>query len=438
MWSESYFGLFACHQSDNFVKRKFDIIIVGGGITGSSAAYFISAQSKSVLLVEMASVGEGCTHASAGLIVPSIFNPVTSPANVRKGILSLLGKTSQVQVQPCLNLRWVTWAQLYIHTSLVKKRFLHVLDTLLELNRQSETLQQGLAKIGGKNYDYAGKGRLNVYRTQKGFNAGMADGKQAGYRGISCEVISADRIKEFEPWLCKNVVGGVYYPEDTHVSPGAFARWLIKQAESRGVHVITNASVFGFRRSGLQVSSVCTTQGEFRARHVILAAGAWLGDLSRMLNRELPIMGAKGYSLTIPRLDCMPKRPLLLEEDHIAIVPYEKYLRLTSIMELGGIDMTIETRTIDRIVSAAQQYTSHLELARPTEVRVGFRPISGDGMPIVGRLQNGSNIWVLGGHGQGGITQGPLAALQIDKMIKGESIGALESALSPSRFFRLR
>jgi D-amino-acid dehydrogenase len=418
------------------MKRHYDIIIVGGGIVGASAAYFISAQCSSVLLLEKASVGEGCTHASAGLIVPSCYYPVTNPANIILGIRSFLDRYSPVQIKPHLDPSWILWMRRFIHSSLSKKRFLQTLNILLELNHQSETLHNELSEIGGDKYAYTGQGRLNVYRTKKGFDRGIADAEDARDRGISCEVIGTPKIEEFEPWLCHNIVGGIYYSEDAHVSPGAFVRWLIMQAESRGVHVITNARVFGFRRSGSRVLSVCSSQGEFGAGHVILAGGAWQDKLAQMLNQRLPIMGAKGYCLTIPRLSYMPRRPLLLDDGYIAIIPYKGHLRLTSSWELCGIDKNIQKRSVDRILLSAQQYTTHLESVQPTEVRLGLRPTPADGLPIVGRLPYSKNVWVAGGHGQEGITQGPLAGRQIASIINGESLGALEDVLSPSRFFR--
>jgi D-amino-acid dehydrogenase len=418
------------------VKKNYDIIIVGGGVVGASAAYFISARGSSVLLLEKASNGEGCTHASAGLIVPSCYDPVTNPANIIEGIRSLTDPYSPVKIRPHLDPSWIRWMRRFIHSSLSKKRFLHALNILLELNCQSEILHNELAEIGGDKYAYTAQGRLNVYRTKKGLDRGIAEAEDAKDRGFSCKVIGPPKIGEFEPWLCNNIVGGIYYSGDSHVSPGALAQWLIMQAESRGVHVITNARVFGFRRSGPRVLSVCSSQGEFGAGHVILAAGAWLDKLAQMLNQKLPIMGAKGYCLTIPRLSYMPRRPLLLDDDHIAIIPYKGNLRLTSSWELCGIDNKIQKESVDRILISVQQYTTYLDSVQPAEVRLGLRPTSADGLPIIGRLPYSKNVWVAGGHGQEGITQGPLAGRQIASIINGESLGALEDALSPSRFFR--
>ena len=416
--------------------KKYDIAIIGAGIVGVSAAYFACQQGADVLLLEKSSIGQGCTHASAGLVAPSGYRHYASRSNIGAGIGSLFDRHSPIRIRPRMDLGWLAWMNRFILAGLSKKQYSRSLNLLLEINAQSKKLHGSLSRAGGCDYVFAGNGRLNVYLNPKSFEAGIAIADDAGTHGIPSAIIRAGQIRAFEPWLTRDVAGGVFYPDDAHVLPGAFARWLASEAARHGAHIRTNTLVSGFRHSGCRVSAVLTSGAEFRADNVIIAAGAWSEELARMLGQRLPVKGAKGYSLTIPGPKEMPQRPLLLEDDHIAIVPYPDCLRLTSSWELCGTDESINMASIDRTIAATRKYTDRLEPVRVSGIRMGLRPTSPDGLPIMGRLHPGSNAWVAGGHGQEGITQGPLTGQQIAATICGAPLGVLEIAQSPQRFFQ--
>ena len=197
---------------------------------------------------------------------------------------------------------------------------------------------------------------------------------------------------------------------------------------------MTGAEVFGFETDQDRVRAARTTLGRFAADDFVLAGGAWQPFLARLLGRRLPTEGAKGYSLALPLPEPCPARPLILEEKHIAVTPYRDFLRITGILDLTGLDLSIQRRRLDLVQVQSARYLPSVHGLEPREVWRGLRPCSPDGLPILGRLSPWANAYVAGGHDTKGMSLGPLSGLYISRLIKGEGLGGLEKVLSPDRF----
>ena len=416
-------------------KRKYDGIIVGGGIVGAATAYFAAGLGAEILLVDRAAVGQGCTRAGAGLIVPSHNEPAANPGNILMGLKSFFSRHSPISIRPRLNDGWIRWMMRFVRTGLSPREISRSREVLLELNRQSMGLHLELSKNGGQEYSYHSDGFLIVFRTAGSFKQAIGQAREDKRWGITSVLLDGRQVNEFEPWIDARVAGGLYYPEDAHLAPQTCARWMADTAARKGAAILTGAEVFAFGGSDSRTACILTTKGEFRADQVVLAAGSWMADLTRQLGQRLPIKGAKGYSLTFPRQKEMPGRPILLEDEHMVLVPYPDRLRLTGGWELCGIDNRIRPEFLEGMAPIVRSYSSRFLKERPVEIRMGHRPISADGLPLVGRMEKAGRVLIAGGHGQEGLTQGPLAGKQIADLLSGGSIGALGQALDPNRFF---
>ena len=167
---------------------------------------------------------------------------------------------------------------------------------------------------------------------------------------------------------------------------------------------------------------------------MILAAGAWSAPLGRALGLRLPIQPAKGYSITARRPDGFPEQPVQLSEEMVAVTPMGEHLRFSSTLELAGFDRRINQRRIDASRRALRTYVQGTEGLEELEIWRGFRPLSADDLPLIGRTRRYGNLVLATGHGMLGMTQGPITGKLVAQIVAGDEPDLDLTPFSPGRF----
>lgn len=415
--------------------KKADILIIGGGVIGLCAAYYTAAQGASVVLIEKSRIPSptGSSYGNAGLVVPSHCKPLPTPGIIAEGIRQLFDPSGafSIRLQPTPEtLRWL-WG---FYRSCDERHFSYAVDIFRELGQESLRLHNEMAREADARYEYEQTGLLHIYLTEKAFREGQEEAEQMEKYGIASRVFSGSEVRDMEPAITPQVVGGVQNPPDGHLHPPEFLNWLAQEAQNRGAQFFTETEVFDFGRYRDQVRSIHTTRGEFRADQVVLASGVWTGELAKKLGIRLPIQGAKGYSLTFRRPENGPRIPIFLENFYVAVTPYKETLRMTGFLELSGMDEKIRLRCLRNIQDHTHVCLPKLGKPELIEIWRGYRPCTPDGLPVLGRSGKFANLWIASGHATKGMSLGPVTGWLTQKLLAGESIGRLEHALRPDRF----
>ena len=177
--------------------------------------------------------------------------------------------------------------------------------------------------------------------------------------GIETEIVDAAGVRERVPAALPGVAGGTFAPDDACVDPCALTRQLARLAEKRGATVLTATEAVGFDCLGRRVVAVATTRGRIAAQTVVLAAGVWSAELGRRLSLDLPVVPAKGYSITIRRPEGVPAdHALYLPEGHACVTPFGDELRLAGTLELSGMNTRILPNRLDGIQDGVARFLS--------------------------------------------------------------------------------
>ena len=307
----------------------------------------------------------------------------------------------------------------------------------MRLNHEGLQAHLELARLGGPEYDFSQKGLLYLFLTRNRLAQARERAARARDSGIVSEVLSGDEVRAVEPAAGRAVIGGIRYLTDAGLDPAKFVEWLARQAAAWGVRIMTQTEVFDFHLGRSCVNSVLTTKGEFRAEQVVLAGGAWLAPLGRSLGVSLPVEGGKGISQTFSKPKMNVRQPLILEEHHVAVSPLSDALRITGVLELSGLDLTLNPERVRGIHRSAGRYLPLIEPLHPSEVWRGLRPCTPDGLPMVGRLHSLNNVIVAGGHDTKGITLGPLTGQYVTRLLQ-DSPSATSSGNSAPHGFGFR
>jgi heterotetrameric sarcosine oxidase gamma subunit len=218
------------------------VVIVGGGIIGSSIAYHLTKLGVTdVLVLERVRLTGGTTWHAAGLV-------------------------SQV-------------------------RGTHALT---ELSRINASTYAALADETGVETGLRRVGSLAVARTPGRMQELLGSADMHREFDVECRVLEAPQVKEWWPIAqVDDLVGAVVTPSDATVNPGDAALSLAKGAHDRGATFGFGVTVTGFRMSGGAVAGVETDKGPVEADTVVLAAGLWTSELARMAGTSVALYPAE-------------------------------------------------------------------------------------------------------------------------------------------------
>ena len=419
------------------MSKQRSVIICGGGIVGLCTAYYLARENFRVTVLERNAEGaDASAHGSAGYVSPSHVIPLASPGMVWKGLKWMLNSRSPFYIKPRLDSDLMRWGWIFARhcTAGHTERSAPVLRDLCLVGRQ---LFLGLSEISGHNFELETEGLLNLCQTEKCLeheSHGLA--RLANDLGVDARVLDASQTAALEPGVRMRVVGSVYFPIDAHLSPRKFMPAITTLLQEMGVRFHWNTSVYGWRSEGGRITGVLTTAGDLTADEYVLAGGSWSPAMVAGLNIRLPMQAGKGYSLTIDRPRFQVRKPLILTERRVAVTPMGGTLRFGGTMEISGHDDRVRPERIQQIVAAAQAFFPDFTAQDFAGIKpwFGYRPVSPDGLPYLGRFRSHYNLTAACGHAMLGVTLAPVTGLLVSELLTGRRPSLDLAQLRPDRF----
>jgi D-amino-acid dehydrogenase len=415
------------------VEQRKHAVVIGGGVVGVCAAWYLLRDGFKVTLVDKEHVCAGCSHGNAGWIVPSYSVPMAAPGMMWKGLRWMLSPDSPFYIKPRLDAALCGWL-LRFGLKCSKSHVRRSIPVLRDLSLESLKLFKELSALDNLDSGFRRDGLLRVYRTLRGFEAGVREAMLLKEFGIASSIFDTEGVHKYEPCLMPEVVGGILYECDGHLIPDQFVKGLAKIAEKNGLRTRNHTEVMGFLADGARIKVIETTHGTIEADEIVVATGAWSPEIGRMLGLSLPIQPAKGYSVTCMRPKKAPLLPISLGEAKVAVTPLGAHLRFGGTLELGGNDFSLNRVRINAIMSAAALYLRDVESLSVIETWRGMRPCTPDGLPIVGRSKKFENVILATGHGQLGVSLGPITGKLVAQLAAKKQPQINIDALSADRF----
>ncbi|MGD9123708.1 MAG: FAD-dependent oxidoreductase, partial [Desulfarculaceae bacterium] len=382
------------------------IVIIGGGVIGLATAYYAAVAGARVTLVERSHLGAGSSSGNAGLVVPSFVAPLAAPGVIAEGLSQLLSEEGFFAIRPRLDPALFSWlARFALNCN--QRNFNRAVKVFNQINPQGLVLHQKLALSAGGAYQFRQKGLLYLYLDSRRLEQDSRDLNDIYGGEVSFKILSGPEARQMLPEASSCVAGGIILFDDAGLEPRLFLDWLAREAASQGAKLLSQTEVYGFEGNKGLIQRVLTTSGPIRADQVVLAGGAWLRQMGRWLGVSLPVEGGKGLSLTFASPPRMVDLPLILAESHVAVSPMGQALRVTGMLELAGIDLTLNPGRLRGIQRAASRYLPWIGALEAAQVWRGLRPCTPDGLPILGRLRRWPNLLVAGGHDTKGVSLGP-------------------------------
>jgi len=416
-----------------------NIIVIGGGIIGLNCAYYLSEEGHHVTVIDRhhPTGSLNCSAGNAGMIVPSHFVPLATPGIIGQGLKWLLNPRSPFYIRPKLDMDMFYWLYKFWRSA-NEEHVTRSSPAIKAINTLGLDLYKEMHQSKKFDFFFREQGLLLLCKTEKFLEEEMHLTKKANQLGLETKILGQEGLRQLEPGIKMDVAGGVLYPGDAHLSPMAFIENLYGYlSKKENVEFHSNTEIKEIKKTNKVISSVILQDNkELKADEFILAAGSFSGDLAKQLNIKLPILGGKGYSLTIDQQKEKLKTPSILCEARVAVTPWENRIRFGGTMELGGIEHQVNPLRIEGIINSINTYFPNYDISVFKNITPwsGLRPCPPDGLPYIGRFKKIQNLISATGHSMMGLSLAPATGKIVNALVKGDTPEIDIRLFAPDRF----
>ena len=415
------------------MERTTDVLILGGGVIGLACANDLLDAGRSVIVLEQGTVGCASSHGNCGTLTPSHAVPLAAPGTIGNALRWLFTPDAPLRIKPRFDpalLRWLFGFAAHCNW----KDFGHALRAKGPLLVRSRELIEELVVRERLACEFEASGTLIVSRDAANFECALATYAHLAEVGIGVEVLDAAATQAREPALKPGVVGGLFNPGDASLRPDRYVTELARLVRAKGGVIAEHTRVDGIVREGGRIAKVVTCNGDYQGRDVVFALGAWSPRFARQIGLRIPIQPGKGYSITYTRPALCPSVPLTLKEPSVCVTAWGSGYRLGSTMEFAGYDTSLNRTRLDALRRGAAAFLHEPEGPAMVEEWYGWRPMTPDDLPVLGRAPGVDNLVLATGHGMLGVTLSAVTGLLIREALTGAKPSFDLAPFSAARF----
>lgn len=419
------------------------VVVIGGGVIGTTTAHYLAAAGCRVTLVERAQAlaAEG-SHANGGMLHASHTAPWNTPDAIRQMIRWIGREDSPLLLRPAQIPNLIGWGLGFLRYSRPRH---HERSTRVNtrLAVYSQHMMGALRQTTGMTYDDARGGIVKIFRSRTDLQQAIRTSTLIESLGVRFEVLDVDGLVALEPVLAdirEQLAGGIYYPDDESGDPCLFTRQLGERAVAHGVELRLGERVIAVDGDRGGIRKLHTDRGELTADRYVLAAGVDAPRLVRHLGLRLPIRPVKGYSATLPAAGHpgVPHIPIIDESSKVVLTRLGERMRVAGTAEFAGIDRRIRPRRVESVIRQSlanlPRYAASVDTAT-AEPWACLRPMTMDGPPILGHSPI-PNLFLNVGAGHLGWTFAAGAAKVVADIVTGKTAEIDIDGLTCDRFRR--
>lgn len=369
-----------------------EVVIVGGGVIGAAVAYFLAKRGISCSLLDKGRIGGEASNAASGILSSSPGESQYSRLAQRS--LSLFHELALVIREE----------------SGIDIEFAECGDLTLAMNENDAIALRGLAN-------------------------------QLSAVGEDTKWVDSAELRRMEPDLNPSIPGAMFDPESCRVNNQRLANALALAAQRYGANIRQGVEVTGLMVENGRVAGVIERQGATHAETVVLAAGAWTGEMDRWLYGDRApssshfamVKPVKGVNLNV-QPDHFSLSRIIHGSWGILVPRNDGSMIVGATVEEAGFDARVTADDIHSILGMATVLMPSLRDAELNWSVAGLRPGSGDEMPVIGRMPSYDNVIIASGHYRNGILLSLGTGEAVADLAEG-SDGQLLSDFDPARFF---
>lgn len=372
-------------------NKTYDVAVIGAGVIGTSCAYHLVKKGLSVALVDRNNVARGTSsHCDAVALI----------VDKQPGVDAAIGYAS---IQRFLELQ-------------------NELDSDFELHQ---------------------RGCLYACDTEQEMEVAAQYARDMQADGYNVNALSPKELLEHEPFLAKDLIGGLFSDIDLGLNPYKLCFAFVDTVLGKGLDLYTYTNVTGVRLDGeKRVQGVDTDKGFIPCGKVVNACGVWSPEIGRMAGLEIPVEPRKGVILVsapsfkfcnqkvqefgymiskFSNHECKRDPELEKYEVSFVIEPTDaNNVLIGSSRNFAGYDISTEMEIIHVIAKRAIRFYPILKDLNCIRTYAGLRPFLADHLPLITQVDEVPGYYIATGHEGDGISMAPTTGRLISELIAGE------------------
>ena len=396
--------------------NKVELVVVGAGIVGVSAALALRRQGHEVLLLDRNGVAAEASQGNAGGFAFHEIEPLASPGIIWRAPRWLLDPLGPLALRPNYVWALLPWLLRFARNSSAQRyqAALRVQSELMHL--ASAALVRQVEQVQGQNF--MGKlGQLRLYASERAFQhdkPNLDERTRLGWE--QHEFTSAAAIAEIQPGIHPSFSYASYAPSWRTVrDPKAWTQHLAEYFQrAGGMLQLANVQSLQVDESGVRLH--CADGQHWQASQVVICCGAWSHQLARSLGERIPLESERGYNTTLPAdafdLHCF----LTFAEHGFVVSPTGGGVRVGGAVELGGLQLPPNYRRADNMLRLARRFLPDLRTSSGRQW-MGHRPSLPDSLPIISKSATSDRVVYAFGHGHLGLTQSAATAELVTELV---------------------
>lgn len=414
------------------------MIVLGAGVVGVSTAYYLAKAGHQVTVVDrQPGAGLETSFANGGQISAEHVEPWADPAALMT-ILTSIGRADAplaFRIRADLD-QWRWGLQFFRNCTSARAR--RNTERNLKLSFYSRGLLQELRTEIDINYDLGTGGILEIFDDPEEFEQARRYAEEMKAFGYEKQALDPAGCIGIEPALESKgpeLAGGIFTPGDEVGDAHAFSQNITDICTDLGVTFLFDTAIEKLNMVGSGIGSVDTSKGQLTADAIIVSMGSYSPKLLKPLGLRVPIYPAKGYSVTIPvsGSNSAPKISITDSNHRMVFTRLGDRLRVAGTAEIIGYDTTINERRARSLLDVTMAQFPGCGDAEKAEFWTGLRPLTPDGVPIIGATKF-DNLYLNTGHGTYGWTMACGSGKAISDIISGKQPEIDMSVYSLSRF----
>src|SRR2546421_1293477 len=351
-----------------------DVVIIGGGIIGCAIAYHLCKLGVEVTVVDAGEIGAEASSAAAGLLAP--LGSLAGPGPLA--------------------------------------------DLLLASCSMFPALVPELEEASGVSLAYERSGSLRVARNPK--NVANLRKRMKAWQplGLEMQWLTGDEARQREPLLAPDTTAAIYAPEESQIKAPQVVKAFAQAAAKLGAKLWPHNKVIGMEFRQNKVTKIRFARGEeIVCRHVIVATGAWTGDLEAMLDISLPVAPQRGQILSLKQpVPSLPSLRHIIFGEAIYLAPKnDGTIVVGATKEDVGFEKQLTASGVAWLLTTAERLLPGLAGATIDQMWSGLRPKTPDYLPILGKAPNWQNVTLAAGHGSIGIALSAITGWSIAELV---------------------
>lgn len=391
--------------------KSADVVVIGAGVSGTSIAFRLAQQGRKVMVVDRGGPGSG----ASGACDKAIFLQSKRPG-------------------------------VHMELALVSRRMYDSLEAELD------------AEI-----EFQNDGGMVVIENERHSEFMAAFVEKQRLAGIAVSLMEGDEARSRQPLLAPHVIGATFSPDDAEVNPLALNAALFRAAARLGAVMQTHTEVTAINQKGGRITSVDTTNGRILTDLVINAAGPYAARIGALAGVNVPVRPRQGTILISEpiapavhgSLVCsqyIAAKHLTEVDSDSAAPPFGIGLSLGQTKsgnlliggsrEFAGFNKIPNQEVVPEIARHAARIVPSIASVRIIRSMTGFRPYTGDGLPIIDYAPEVEGYVIAAGHEGDGLALAPITGQLVSDLLAGQgpthhflkslSVGRLTQGAVPS------